>query len=246
MRDAVKQFIEENIDLIEDNRWEEIYEKAENKLKDYYTGRFTEIMLEADIHPENYLKQLPKYFLYASDIKEFIIPNNITSIGMSALNDCTHLTSMTIGDSVSTISDSAFSFCKSLKSVVLRNNVTKIGEWVFSNCTSLTSAEIGNSVTEISKRAFSCCTSLTNVTIGDSVTKINHCAFYGCTCLVHVTIPDSVTSIGEYAFANCGDNLTISYSGTKADWKKIYNPKAFKNTYFTVNCSDGKIVKKKR
>ena len=51
MTEELKSFIERNIDLIEENRWEEIYKKSDDLKAD--VGKFTEIMLAADIHPEN-------------------------------------------------------------------------------------------------------------------------------------------------------------------------------------------------
>lgn len=178
MNNQIKDFIEANINLIENNSWEEIYNRASDTLTwKPYIKDFTEVMLNAGIHPELYLKELPEYFLSGSRCQEFIIPNHITNIR---------------------------------------------------------------------KFAFFHCTSLTNVIIGDNVTSIDENAFYYCSSLTHVTIPNNVIRIGDDAFADCGDNLTINYSGTKAEWKKIYNAKNFQNTYFTVNCTDGKIVKKKR
>ena len=109
-----------------------------------------------------------------TSLKEVIITGG-TSIGDSAFDDCTSLTSVTIPDSV-----------------------TSIGSSAFSGCTSLTSVTIGNGVTSIGGSAFQGCTSLTSITIPDSVTSIGIGAFAGCTSLTSVTIGNSVTSIGDY------------------------------------------------
>jgi hypothetical protein len=70
--------------------------------------------------------------------------------------------------------------------------------------------------------------------------------FDGCSGLANINIPSSITSFSRFAFSDCGDNLIIEFDGTKEDWKKIYDIDAFMNTYFIVNCTDGKIVKRKR
>lgn len=200
MDDKVKKFIEDNIELIEANEWEEAYRFANKELSMAEIGQFTSLMLSADIHPEKYLSKLPAYFLYESGIKEFIIPDSVTSIG----------------------------------------------DWAFKYCTNLESIIIPDSLTEIYWCIFEGCTSLTTVTIGDHITEISYLAFSDCSNLTHVIIPNSVIKIRNDAFSDCGDKLNISYSGTKSEWKRVYNSKAFTNTYFTAHCTDGKVVKKKR
>ena len=155
MDDKVKKFIEENIELIESNRWDELYKKSDDLKAD--VGNFTKAMLDADIHPENYLSDLPIHFLRGSNISEFEIPNNIKSIGKYAFTCCYNLTSVTIG-----------------------NNITSIGECSFEHCYSLTSIEIPDNVREISWHTFSDCPRLTYVNIPTSVRRIDEYAFFEC------------------------------------------------------------------
>ena len=114
-------------------------------------------------------------YLNGKEVKDLVIPDDVTKIGKSA-----------------------FSGCSSLSSVSIPNSVTSIGYSAFFEC-SLTSIEIPNSVTSIGEHAFSCCSSLTSVSIGNSVTSIGERAFFNCSSLTSVTIGNSVTSIGEYA-----------------------------------------------
>ena len=146
---------------------------------------------------------------YAGDVN---IPSSVTykskqldviSIGASAFEGCTGLTSVTIGNSVTSIGSVAFRGCIRLTGVTIGNSVTEIGRRAFMDCTGLTSIDIPDSVTKIGDSAFSGCTRLTSVDIPDSVTEINYCAFSGCTGLTSVDIPDSVTEIGSSAFEGC-------------------------------------------
>ena len=105
--------------------------------------------------------------------------------------------------SVTTIGFSAFQDCSGLTSVIIPNSVISIGPWAFDGCGGLTSVIIGNSVTEIGLAAFSNCSGLTSVTIPNSVTSIGDNAFSGCSGLTSVIIPDNVTSIGSEAFYEC-------------------------------------------
>ena len=142
---------------------------------------------------------------------------SVTSIGESAFNGCTSLTSITIPYSVTSIENSAFESCTGLTSMNIPEKVTSIGSSVFYGCTGLTSVSIGNSVTSIGSYAFSGCTGLTSLTIPNSVNSIEERAFYNCTGLTSVTIGNSVTSIGEYAFCGCKGLTSISIP--KSVWR---------------------------
>ena len=155
------------------------------------------------------------------DSKEY----SVTSIGISAFNGCSGLTSVTIPNSVTSIGDWTFGNCYGMTSVVIPNSVTSIGDAAFINCSGLTSVTIPNSVTSIGDAAFSYCSSLTSVTIPNSVTSIGERAFYGCSGLTSVTIPNSVTSIGNHAFSFCSGltSVTIPNSVTSIGDETFYD-----------------------
>ena len=69
----------------------------------------------------------------------YIIPSSVISIGESAFEDCTSLTSVTIPNSVTSIGASAFEDCIGLTSVTLPSSVTSIGWWAFDYCIGVTS-----------------------------------------------------------------------------------------------------------
>ena len=83
-----------------------------------------------------------------------------------------------IEDGVTSIGNSAFDSCSNLTSITIPKSVTSIGNYAFSDCSSLTSITIPDSVTSIGYYAFFYCSSLTSITISDSVTSIGNYAFY--------------------------------------------------------------------
>ena len=59
--------------------------------------------------------------------------------------------------SVTSIGGSAFEKCSGLTSITIPNSVTSIGQWAFYGCSGLTSVTIPNSVTSIGVGAFQIC-----------------------------------------------------------------------------------------
>ena len=177
--------------------------------------------------------------------------DSVTSIGGTAFQDCTSLTSVTIPDSVTSIGNDAFLGCTSLTSITIPDSVTSIGDNAFLYCSSLpiidniryadtyligvtdnsqTVYSISENTRFIGNGAFSGCTSLTSVTIPDSVTSIGKYAFRYCDSLTSVTIGNSVTSIGSGAFYDCR-SLTEVYC------KPTTPPAVHYNYNYTANCS---------
>ena len=147
----------------------------------------------------------------------------VTRIGDGAFEDCTGLTSITLGNSVTSIEDAAFADCTGLTSITIPNSVESIGHDAFLGCTSLTSINVargnnyysGNNGVLFNKKKTELIRypegkSQTSYTIPNSVTSIGEMAFLCCTGLTSITILDSVTSIGACAFADCTGLTSIT------------------------------------
>ena len=137
------------------------------------------------------------------NIKSYVIPSSVTSIGDYAFSHCYSLSEIVIPSSVTSIGNSAFWGCNSLSEIVIPSSVTSIGNSAFWGCNSLSEIVIPSSVTNIGDSAFSGCRSLSEIVIPSSVTNIGYSAFYGCDSLSEIVIPSSVTSIGNSAFSGC-------------------------------------------
>ncbi|MGM9899062.1 MAG: leucine-rich repeat domain-containing protein, partial [Bacilli bacterium] len=145
-----------------------------------------------------------------TNLRNFTILSEITSIGDSAFYGCSSLTSITIPEGVTSIGDHAFRFCSSLISITIPKGVTSIGDHTFCGCSSLTSITIPEGVTSIGIQTFRECSSLTSITIPEGVTSIGNQAFYNCSSLTSITIPEGVTSIGDSAFSGCSSLTSIT------------------------------------
>ena len=179
-----------------------------------------------------------------ASLKNLVIGNSVTSIGISAFDGCSglteviwnarnvqdfqdnssrpfsgcdRLTDFVFGEEVEHIPAYLCYQLTSLNTIVIPNSVTSIGTNAFSFCHGLKTVTIPNSVTSIGTNAFSFCHGLKTVTIPNSVTSIGTNAFSFCSGLKTVTIPNSVTSIGSGTFEGCTGLTEVTIPNSVTD-----------------------------
>ena len=180
-----------------------------------FHGKIGEYSLAQDVDPEHITNDFVEVTefsraLYSKitnkwkiEISKLTIPDGVTCIGDSALDDCENLKEIKIPDGVTSIDEDAFGGCKSLTEIKIPDGVTSIGGMAFRGCESLTKIKIPDGVTSIGDDAFVGCKSLKEIEIPDGVTYIGSSAFCGCENLTEIKIPNGVTSIGMYVFCRC-------------------------------------------
>lgn len=219
MNDMLKNFINESVDLINENTkdsWEKIYRLFLSGYLYGLSGEFTKMILDAGINdPASIMGYVPDNYLYESTIQDYKLPDNVISIGAFAFAHCDSLTEIIIPNGVVDLDVGAFDACRSLTNIILPDSVTEITLAAFRDCSSLTNIVIPNSVISIGEEVFQNCGNLTSVVIPDSITSISKSTFSSCSSLTSVVIPNSVTSIDEYAFSYCGKLEEITYKGTR-------------------------------
>ena len=172
--------------------------------------------------------------IFGSQVEEFIVGEDVTSIGELAFSDCPNLTKVHLSNGVTTIGVNAFYFSLNLAEINIPVSVTSIDRSAFA-ATRLTKVEInsnalvskdydahsslsgcfgavkefvlGDEITCIGNYAFNSSSAMT-INIPGNVTRIGERAFAGCG-LTSLFIPKNVTSIGDRAFFNCHDLVSI-------------------------------------
>ena len=102
---------------------------------------------------------------YTEGVKEAIIQDGVTGLGLNSLTYCENLEKVYLPESVTVIGWSAFLKCRSLKSITLPPTLTEIGNYAFDECDALTGITIPESVAVIGEGAFELCPNLHDIYI---------------------------------------------------------------------------------
>ena len=128
----VKKFINENKELVRNNAFKELYQKAlsrEHGIDCMEIGNMTETFLNAGINPLKYVEYVPDYYLYGSQtvIDTMVFPDNVRYIGESAFQE-SKIKYLDLNLNISDIAENAFWCCHELKYVNIKdiNQLTKI------------------------------------------------------------------------------------------------------------------------
>lgn len=138
------------------------------------------------------------------------LPSTVKRLLESCFANCTSLETVNLPDGLEQIYEKAFYVCSELKNITLPNTLTSIGANAFRSCKALISLNIPDSVTNIGEYAFQHCSGLTAINIPSGLSAIQQYSFQGCSSLTSITIPSNITSIGTYAFSSCTSLTTVN------------------------------------
>lgn len=151
-----------------------------------------------------------KCFYGCKSIKKILISASCETIGVSAFECCSSLSSISFesGSCLKTMSYSSFKGCSSLTGISIPASCETIGVSAFERCRSLSSIsfESGSCLKIMSDSSFRGCSSLTSISIPASCETIDAYAFKGC-AITDVTYANgsALATIGTEAFAGCGN-----------------------------------------
>lgn len=166
---------------------------------------------------------------------EFTVESAKTSNYNNIFQNCTALTSVTLGDGVEAIGYQMFQNDKALTQITLSNNVKYIGKYAFGG-SGLTSITLPDSVETIDQYAFSQCMSLTTVVVGRGVTSIGNNAFgtysswSNSTCQKLLLVYNNSTldiEAGAATHGNIALNALAVISGASSEVKSVVDEDGF-------------------
>ena len=160
-----------------------------------------------------------RLYLNGVELTDLQIPDGVTAISDYAFGDALSITSVTVPASVQRIGDYAFYQCSNIRTVNLpTSGLNRIGASAFESCTNLGQIAIPDSVSYVGNAAFAW-TPIGRVNVKQGV--IEGHAFEGCGCITDVALGSGVTFIGDSAFYRCAALGTVSYGGSRAQWKAL-------------------------
>ena len=166
------------------------------------------------------------------ELKEVVIEEGVTEIGVDAFSVCTSLETVTLPQSLQKIGEKAFSYCTSLKTINIPDSVNVIGPKAFFFCKSLTSIDIPEGITEIGYATFGYAENLATVNIPASVTRIGDFAFQNCG-FTSMNVPATVKELGESAFSTCRSLENVTVPAETVSKKAFYFCDALKSVTLT-------------
>ena len=139
MTTGVKNFIEENIELIESENFKKLDEIASIQTSDYgYSkGELYEVLLRAGINPLPYLQLVPFGFLRNTTLEgSFTIPGNCIDIASRAFYNCS-LSEIIIEEGVMSIGALAYARSYKLEKVYIPSSMLNLGNVIFVGCSNM-------------------------------------------------------------------------------------------------------------
>ena len=135
MNVKLQKFIEQNIDLIENNDFDTLY--SECAIETGFVERLTQVLLDANIDPLPHMNHVVPLMYQGCDIEYIIVPDNIGYLpSRRAFSDCARLHYVSLPATLKSFGYETFYHSPKLKQIEFRgtlkqfyNSNTRIEEW---------------------------------------------------------------------------------------------------------------------
>ena len=145
--------------------------------------------------------------------------NGVTTLGnFQKSNKITHI--YFLDDSkITTLYISAFQDCEELQIVDLPNTVRTINGYAFARCYKLISVTLNNNITMIGNNAFNACKSLQINALPEKLSELGSAAFQGCENIKITTIPPKIKTLSSWTFQGCPNVKISNFGGANGESK---------------------------
>lgn len=129
---SLKEFIEDNISLIENGNFKELYKKAYRMTSQFNVGNLTHVLYSIGIDPLEDLTYIPASFFESCDaLIEADIPVHIEHIDESAFYDCNNIYSITVPKNVTELASWSIGGCEELRKIIILGDLKRIDRLAF-------------------------------------------------------------------------------------------------------------------
>ena len=176
---------------------------------------------------------IPQYLFYKNPALTLMRLPNVKTIGKSAFELCSKLTTLDIGEALEIVGARAFYGCTNVTKLTFPDAINKIGSEAFYDCTSVTEITVGSGLKAIGEKGFYNCGSFTALILPSGFTTMGDAAFMNCRKLTIAQLGESLTAIPDQAFEEC---VSLSEMIVPATVQSIGN-RAFFNDSGIATCS---------
>lgn len=230
--------VKQNQELIDENRFEELYWKVSHLPTTNIISNLTKLLLDSGINFLNYMPYIPQECFKSLKIISLKIPKSIkqiknNSFALSSIQD------IEIPSSVDYIGRAAFYGCKELKNISIPGSVINIMDSVFEDCINLEKVELNEGIKSIGAYSFEN-TAIKEIILPNSLEALDRKVFAECPFLKSITFGSGIRYIGEDMFSNFDTEIYISYNSTMYYWDKVevhWNNNIIRKAI--IHCTDG-------
>ena len=173
----------------------------------------------------------PPWYQYASEIKEIILPEGLTTISPDAFAECYNVSEIRFPSTLERIGDSSFRWCNNIRTITIPKKVSHISGGAFQDMGSLTKIVVekdnpyfttdarGVLYTKSMDRLLRCPEIFPGTyTVPAQVKEIYYNAFFSCHGMTEITIPGHISNLDSRTFLYCPDLQKITITGENDDY----------------------------